>query len=180
MLGGRCFKVKSVQTYRLYGKGPVWAGAGNASGHPSEVAKYLRRRRRRVGTLPPCTHAMYYHVARGLCPGHEYMRPRTATASLLGAETLDKSAQVVLAGGKTPPGEHHHTSDVGVHGGQARPCRACWVPTRTRSEELSARKISCRRRNMVKVYRQGSWIYTSAHKTGSRHTSRDYPSEPVS
>lgn len=47
-------------------------------------------------------------------------------------------------------------------------------------EELSARKISCRRRNMVKVRVQGSWIYASAHKTGSRQASRGYPSEPTS
>jgi hypothetical protein len=42
-----------------------------------------------------------------------------------------------------------------------------------------ARKISCRRRNMVKFKVQWSWIYASAQKTGSRQASRDHPSKPA-
>ena len=157
MLGGRCFKVESVQTYRIIWKGPSVGCAGNASGHPSEVAKYLCRRRRGYSV------AVYpRHVARGLCPG-----PRVHVLSdgdgvdAKGRETLDKSAQVVLAGGKTPPPQIRRRStrwagqvlleELGTH--------------ETRREELSARRSPAD---------GGTWSWSGCRGHGSTvlHTRR--------
>lgn len=152
-------------------------GLGRERFWPSErdaSSQYLGRRRRgySAGVYP-----RHVQVARGLCPG-----PRVHVLSdgdgvgAKGRETLDKSAQVVLAGGKTPPPQIRRRGtrwagqvllgELGTH--------------ETRCEELSAGKISCRRRNMVMVRVQGSWIYGPACKTGSRQASRGRPSEQAS
>lgn len=85
MLGGRCFKVRSVQTYRIIWKGPSVGWAGKRF-WPSERTQYVPSYLVGGGVVVGRYSKAVYrrHVARGLCPGPRvHGSTRTGTVSTL-------------------------------------------------------------------------------------------------